>query len=270
MQLWTDGERNHEWQEAMAIFGPDQHPHDIIERTKTITMLAEDGSYKEYDWQKAPPENIKEPRNSNIELINYTGDYDPFIIAPRFDGTNVYGGELTPYAVFCTWNHWPVAQMPSDGRYASYPDRTSHSSLSHVYLPIYKEEYGDKPYYEKITLEGMWNKKPTDLIPLSRSWSHAPALTGLVGAEGGYDMEQRAYVLKVSGDPVSFTVSASEESPIKNLCFVLKGWGSRDDVKVTLSGNIKQGTVRDTDGTFTKVVYIEKEATEPFGISISK
>jgi len=119
-------------------------------------------------------------------------------------------------------------------------------------------------------LEGMWNKKPTDLIPLSRSWTHAPGITSLVGAEGGFEIEQRAYVLRVSGDPVSFTVNASEESPVHNLCFVLKGWGSKDDANVSISGNVKQGTIRDTDGTRTKVIYIEKEGFEPFDITINK
>jgi hypothetical protein len=270
MQLWTNGERNHQFQESMAIFGPDQHPHDIVERTKTVTMLAEDGKYKEYDWQNSPPKNVKEPKNSNIQLINFKGDYDPFTIGPKFEKTGVYDGELTPYAVFCTWNHWPVAQMPSDGRYASYPDRTSHSTLTHVILPIFKEVYGDKPYYEELMLEGMWNKKSTDLIPLSKSWTHAPGLTNLRSAEGGYDISQRAYVLKVSGNSVSFTVNASAESPIQNLCFVLNGWESKDDVKVNISGNVKQGTIRDTDGTYTKVIYIEKEGIVPLKISISK
>ncbi len=102
MQLWTNGERNHEWQESMAIFGTDQHPHDIIERTKTVTMLAEDGNYKEYYWQTVPPENVEKPKNSNIQLINYKGDYNPFTIGTKFEETNVYGGELTSYAVFYT------------------------------------------------------------------------------------------------------------------------------------------------------------------------
>ena len=77
-------------------------------------------------------------------------------------------------------------------------------------------------------------------------------------------------MLKVSGNSISFTVNASTESPIQNLCFVLKGWGSKDDAKVNVSGNVKQGTVRDTDGTWTKVIYIEKESVEPLEISISR
>ncbi len=270
MQLWTNGERNHEWQESMAIFGPDQHPHQIIERNKTITMLAEDGNYKVYDWKDAPPANIQEPANSNIQLINYSGKYDPFTIATKFESTNVYGGELTPYAVFCTWNHWPIAQMPSDGRYASYSDRTSHSSLTHVFLPVFKEATGDKPFYEKIMLEGMWNKPSTELIPLSKSWTHAPDLINLKGGTSSYDIEQRAYVINIQDGSVSFTVNASTESPVHNLCFVLKGWNTRGDAKITGSDHIKQGTVRDTDGSYMKIIYLEHEGINPILITISR
>ena len=270
MQLWTDGERNHEWQESMAIFGPDQHPHQIVERTKTITMLTEEGQSHVYDWQDAPPKNIDEPKNSNIQLINYSGDYDPFTIGTKFESTNVYGGELTPYAVFCTWNHWPIAQMPSDGRYASFPDRAAHSSFTHVYLPVYKEATGDKPFYEKIMLEGMWNKKATDLISLSRSWTHAPGLINLVGCNGRYDPEQRAYLLNVLGKSVSFTVNATSDNPVHNLCFVIKGWNSKGDIKVTGAVNVKQGTVHDTDGRFSKIIFITRESIKPFTLKISQ
>lgn len=268
MQLWTNGTRNHEWQESIAIFGPDQHPHQIIERRNTVTMLAEDGNYKSYDWKEAPPANIKEPGNSNIQLINYSGEYDPFTIGTKFESTNVYNGELTPYAVFCTWNHWPIAQMPSDGRYASYPDRTSHSSLTHVFLPVFKESYGEKPFYEKIMLEGMWNRASTELIPLSKSWTHAPALIDLQGGTGGYAIEQRAYVIKVSDSTVSFKINGSPQNPIHNLCFVLKGWGTKNDAKVIGCDRAKQGIIRDTDGSYTKIIYLEKEGTDPVEIKI--
>ena len=269
MQLWTDGERNHEWQESMAIFGPDQHPHQIVERTSTITMLTEDGQSQVYDWQDAPPKNIDEPKNSNIQLINYSGEYDPFTIGTKFETTNVYGGELTPYAVFCTWNHWPIAQMPSDGRYASFPDRAAHSSFTHVYLPVYREATGDKPFYEKIMLEGMWNKKATDLIPLSKSWTHAPVLLNLNGATGAYEPEQRAYLLNVSGKSVSFSVNATPENPVHNLCFVVKGWNFKENIHVNGAENVKQGTVRDTDGSYIKVLFITIESVKLLSLKIS-
>jgi hypothetical protein len=31
MHLWTDGPRNHEWHEAMAILSPNQHPEQVLE-----------------------------------------------------------------------------------------------------------------------------------------------------------------------------------------------------------------------------------------------
>ena len=102
----------------------------------------------------------------------------------------------------------------------------------------------------------MWNKKSTDLVTLSRSWTHVPDLANLKGADGGYSIEQMAYILRVSGTPVTFTVNASETCPVHNLCFVLKGWGSKDDAKISAEGSVKQGTVRDTIGTCSKLIFI--------------
>ncbi len=199
MQLFTHGNRNHEWQESMAIFGPDQHPEQIIETKGAVTMVTLDGEYKTYDWVNGPPPSVDEPAGACIQYINYTGEYDPVTITDPFEGTNVYGGELTPYAVFPTWNHWPVAQLPSDGRYASFPDRTSHSSLTHVYPPIYEYVVDDPvPFYSKIMLEGMLKTKPLELVDLAKSWQYAPKISNLTGFQGiGYDRAQRAYIFKV-------------------------------------------------------------------------
>ena len=57
--------------------------------------------------------------------------------------------------------------------------------------------------------------------------------------------------------------------PDVSLCVVLKNWGIKEDAKISFTGAVKQGTVRDTDGTYTKVIFIEKVSTEPFEISIS-
>ena len=271
--LWTSGERIHEWQESMAIFGPDQHPHDMIERHNTVTMLRLDGKYKRYSWTHAPPDGVDKPERSNIQHINYTGEYDPVTIAEIFLWNNVYGGEVTDYAVFPTWNHWPVAQMPSDGRYASYPDRTCHSSLTHVGPPIYREASGDRPFYSKIFMEGMLNHKPKDLIPLAKSWLKAPALKEMKGCSGDYDKGQRAYVLNTETSELSFSIACSKKQPMVNACFVVKGWGQKTTGTVKVDGNtdmVKQGVFKDTDGSNTLVVWVEKESTSPVQIEIMK
>jgi hypothetical protein len=277
MHLWTHGERDHEWQESMAIFGPDQHPEQIIHTKGALTMLNLDGKYKEYDWIKGPPDNVLEPKGQCIQFINYTGDYKPVTIGD-FAWSNVYGGEITEYAVFPTWNHWPVAQMPSDGRYATYSDRTAHSSLTHVPPTTYKEVLdGPAPYYEKLLMEGMLNLKPTELVPLARSWMRAPEMADLKGAKGAYDPTQRAYVLQGESDNMSFKINSSKKSPVYNLAFVVKNWGGKSAAKVKVDGKalnagseFRQGTFRDIDGTDTMTIWVEKQSAEPVAIEISK
>jgi len=270
--LWTSGERIHEWQESMAIFGPDQHPHDLIEREETFTIVRIDGQYETFDWNPLPPDGIEGPEGSNIHHVNYKGEYDPVTIVEEIIWSNVYGGEITDYAIFPTWNHWPVAQMPSDGRYASYPDRTCHSSLSHIYPPDYDVQYGNRPYQMKILLEGMLKQEPLDLIPLARSWIQPPLLSAVKGCTGNYDQAQRAYVFNTEADEISMTVLANEESPVENICMIFKQWNSKQSANVSIDGEeveCKQGIVRDTDGSYTLLIWIEKQADEPLDIEIN-
>lgn len=272
MHLWTHGERDHEWQESMAIFGPDQHPEQIINTKNALSMLNLDGREVVYDWVTGPPDDVDEPSDQTIQYVNYTGKYKPITVGD-FRGSNVYGGELTEYAVFPTWNHWPVGQMPSDGRYATYPDRTAHSSLTHVFPSIYKEEHeGPLPFYQKILMEGMLDLKPKELVPLARSWMRAAELKDLQGAEGAYEPGQRAYLLTKNGDNISLTVDASKQSPVYNLSFVVKGWGKNSEANVLVDGKdagVKQGVLRDTDGSKTLVVFIEKETSKPVSVEIN-
>lgn len=277
MHLWTHGERNHEWQESMAIFGPDQHPEQIIHTRDALTMLNLDGDAVTYDWVNGPPDDVEEPEGQCIQYINYTGEYKPVTIGD-FEWSNVYGGELTEYAVFPTWNHWPVGQMPSDGRYATYADRTAHSSLTHVPPTTYKEVLdGPRPYYQKLLMEGMLNYKPKDLVPFARSWMNHAKISNLTGAYGAYEPGQRAYLLNTQADQISFDLDASKESPLRNLSFVLKNWAASDPAKVIVDGEplndgpgFRQGTFRDTDGTRTLVIWVKKASEKPITVEISK
>jgi hypothetical protein len=270
MHLWTHGERNHEWQESMGIFGPNQHPEDIIETEVALTMVDLEGNAVEYSWVGGPPDDVDEPENKVIQHINYKAEYDPVTIG-EFGESNVYGGEITPYSVFPTWNHWPVAQMPSDGRYASFPDRAAHSSLTHVGLPTYAEDFGDRPYQEKIMMEGMLDEAPTDLIPLAKSWIHPPGVTPLKGCESkGYDRTQGAFIVHAVEEDMVLRVDASEEHPMVNPCFVVKNWAQNSPASLAVNGkamtsgpDVRQGIVRDTDGGWTMVVWFRLEATEP-------
>lgn len=269
MHLWTHGNRNHQWQESMGIFGPNQHPEQIIETDVALTMVALDGQEVDYSWVGGPPANVDLPKEKVIQHINYKAEYDPVTIG-EFHGSNVYGGELTSYSVFPSWNHWPVAQMPSDGRYASFPDRTAHSSLTHLEIPTYKENSGKLPFQQKIMMEGMLNEEPSELIPLAASWLAPPLLSSVTGCESvGYDRSQRAFVLTAVEKKISLSVDATEDHPIVNPCFVIKNWDQNSRATLIVNGEVvpsgtdaRQGIIRDTNGSWTLVVWFRREAVE--------
>ena len=188
----------------------------------------------------------------------------------------MYSGEVTEYSVFPSWNHWPVAQMPSDGRYATYPDRTAHSSLTHVRIPTYKKDFGDRPFEERILMEGVSNKSPADLAPLASSWLNAPKLSVASGAvSAGYDPAQRAYVLSAPDATMSIVLAESSDSPVVNPSFVVSNWGE-GVATVKINGQIvprgkdlRMGNPR-TVATHDLVVWAKLESTSPVRIEISK
>ncbi|MCX6333511.1 MAG: LamG domain-containing protein [Bacteroidia bacterium] len=279
-QLWSSGEKlNHEWQESMAIMGPNQHPHDIISRSQTLTFVGLDGSNVTFDWLNKPPttsEVDEKARGKPIQIINYKGQYDPVTIVQENLGYNVYDGEITDYAVFCTWNHWPVAQQPSDGRYSLFPDRASHSSLTHIYYPVYEaisKKESETPYQKKIMMQGMLSMKPPELAVLANSWINPPPLINAKGCSGVYDKTQRAYIIKPDAQQVSFTLECSESNPLYNAAIIIKNWNNNSDATLTVNGiqhPVKQGIFRDVNGTKTLAIWVEKTAEEKIDFVIRK
>jgi hypothetical protein len=58
MHLWTDGQRNHEWQESMAILGPDQHPEQVLEIEPSLLLADLEGRVDTYNWIDGPPKKL--------------------------------------------------------------------------------------------------------------------------------------------------------------------------------------------------------------------
>ena len=122
--------------------------------------------------------------------------FDPYSIQ-RIRGGNIYkarGG--TGYSAFPAWNHWPVAQLTSDGRHATFPDRTAHSSLTHIFWDD-STPFGEQGFFqEKLLLEGMSDQPAEELLPLAKSWLQPAVGQSLTeGLHVEYDPAQRAYVL---------------------------------------------------------------------------
>jgi hypothetical protein len=268
----------HEWQESMVVPGPGQRPDDLLEFA-ALTLGNIDGEFHTYSWEnETPPHFPPDPKNPCLQLVNMKSEYKPFSILRPQDkpSIDVYSGEIRrDVSVFPWWNHWPVAQKPTDGRYAMYQDRPSHSSLSHWFWDHYKVT---ERSMTKLMLTGFTNKKAEDLLPIAKAWAYpAPIKVGDESAVSAvYEQSERAIIIDLKKDvkTINLEIQGSEKSPIINPVFVIHGWGTKG-MKLQIDGNaiergkdFRYGHRYELDRT-DLVSWVRFESTSPIKVVIS-
>ncbi|MHC4362873.1 MAG: LamG-like jellyroll fold domain-containing protein, partial [Planctomycetota bacterium] len=273
-QILHSNHLSHEWQETIVLHQPGTRPEDNIEMDG-LTWGNMDGESKTYTWKEGERDDGK-LRDATIQVVNLKSDYRPFIIwRPESRPKLMRCCTDEGWSHFPWWNHWPVGQIPNDGRRAPVPDRPAHSSLAQSIEDspaiVHDEENNT---FTAVHLCGMSEKSVTELAPLARSWNHPAQLVMTSGNfhSEGYDEYQRAYVLfceeEARPSTLEFELAASEESPVVNPSFVIKGWG---ETGATLKLNGKQikrgrkfrfGHSHNLDST-DFVVWIKKKSTKP-------
>jgi hypothetical protein len=273
--MWTSGKPLGP-QEAIVLCHPGQIPEDVI-NLDALTLININGEAKTHSWAERLPDLQSGPANAVIQVINLKSEWKPFEIYEPGCRITVFGIELrSGISRFPWWNHWPVAQIPSDGRYAQAPDKASHFSLSWARPPIHK---GPGLIYWANWLYGAGKNAPAELAQLARSWISPPALMvkGQGVSGGDYDRGQRAYELKFGAEgitgPISIEVKASQQSPAVNLCLVLKSGGERD-LELSIDGKKLQrgkdyyiGVIRTIEGSDV-VLWIYKTSEKPFQLAV--
>jgi hypothetical protein len=241
--LWTEN-LSHEWQETIVINQPGTSPEDNI-ALEALTLVNMDGEGRTYSWEEGGPDSFPEPEKPNIQMVNLKSKYKPFIVfEPDPEISPFNASTIRPkYSNFPWWNHWPVAQLPNDGRRAFGPDRPSHSSLSQsIEGSDVIHDNGDG-CYEVVMLTGMSADPADSLVTLARSWNHSPEIS--IGNNGSleavYSKKERAFLFtkytKAFQDGFNFTVHATDKSPLLNPAFVIKNWGE-SNVRAELNGKI--------------------------------
>ncbi len=265
---------------------PGEKAEDNVE-LDAVTMANMKGQTRTYSWDPWPGSgkiaaDFGNPLpGANIVVVNFKAEYRPFYVYEPDTRIIPYGGGLvelrSEYSHFPTWNHWPVSQEPSDGRFALVPDRVSSSAILSPEPPMTRRSPDDP--MEARFIMGLVDQSIDKLVPLARSWLQAPRLRGVSAGfkNEGYSRDQRAYILRNEtgqSAPLEFRIAASKNSPVVNPAFVIRDWGEAE-AQLTINGKeIESGeafrygyhpTVEGTD----LIVWIRHESMRPVRISIT-
>lgn len=275
-----------EWHEGIIIMGQGQRPEDVL-YPEALIMANMEGEEHVYSWEPVGSNVLKkgttyvknktdqwltELPGSNIQIINTRSKLKPFTIINPDDEPvwDFYHTTFRDISIFPWWNHWPTSVKPSDGRNAIDSDRASHSSLTHVreWKPFNKTEFSET----RLMLVGLTDKKASNLVSLSKSWSDPPKLFifGNDVVNEGYRPEEKAYHLRCINPIKSLQIKldCSPESPGINPSFVISNWAKRD-VELKINGEriknsqiFRNGISPSAKGT-KLIFWIEKEFYEP-------
>jgi hypothetical protein len=261
-----------EWQQTELINQPGTRPQDNVE-LEAVTLANMDGETETWSWEK--PYGNRAPgsqpiKDGNIQVMNLKSKQRHFVIGEA--GAHwkpLRFGALEGYSTMPCWNHWPVAQLPNDGRVTPAPDRPSSTCLGTLFPVKHKTDHPDLMIGRN--LYGMTGKPAKELAVLARSWNFPAELKLSGGAfeSLGYDKNQRAYLLDrksaAVNAPLEFTLAVNSQSPVLNPALIVKNWGSAN-VTLTLDGKpnprgkgFRFGHRQTLEGT-DLIVWIETES----------
>ena len=270
-----------EWQQTELINQPGTRPQDNVE-LEAMTVVNLDGETETWSWEKPYGKRVSGSqaiKGGNIQVMNLKSKQCHFVIGETGARWEPFGfGALEGFSTMPCWNHWPVAQLPNDGRVTPAPDRPSSTCLGTLFPVKHKTDRPD--LMTGRDLYGMTDQPAKELAVLARSWNF-PAELKVAGAAFdslGYDKNQRAYVLtcKSAGTPalLEFTLVANAQSPVLNPALVVKNWGDAN-VTLTLNGktiprgkSFRFGHQQTLDGT-DLIVWIKTETQTPLTLGLN-
>jgi len=245
-------------EEVIVLCHPGQRPEDVVE-LDAMTLANHQGQQHTYSWGDRSPKFRTNTRweqggyihfgdgpgeKPNIMVVNLKSPVKPFQIFDMECNFTCFAHEhRKDVSHFPWWNHWPVAQVPSDGRYCQAADRASHFSLAWASPRPQKQSDGT---YVWAWMYGTTDQEAKTLTGLAKSWVYAPEIElkgeGFTGGE--YDRTQRNYHLTRTDAQarLTFVLHANDASPVHNPAFYIKGWGDKSPKVIMNKRVLKQGS----------------------------
>jgi hypothetical protein len=262
---WNKGTTGNaiQYQESLPFTQPGQRSVDLLENNY-VTVA--DYNYKKADVYVDPP---RQPAGwtgkYTVQQFNFKSQNKPYICFEP-------GNDMWVRWIGGGYNHFPVNQARSDGRWAKTTDRPTHFMSSPCSDPVIHED-GNRMYW--IGLYGMNGMNINELVSFGRSWAFSPELsiTGKGFISKGYDKAQRCYYLENSNSKagtVELTLKGSKSSPVINPAIIVKNWNS-NGAKILVNGkkasNSKVGINHQLDGD-DLVLYIALKEEVQVNITI--
>ncbi len=258
------------FQDIQFFTNPGETALDVVD-IQAMTVANVSGETLDLVWKKPNINPQQKLKDATIELLNSKSEYKVFTV--------FQGGEISTWGSFeqskytddpfaGPWNHWPISLVPSDGRFAVAHDRVTHFALG---------ANDNAPSSGSMVHYGFTKESIEDVIPIARYWQNPPELENLSGAStSGFFKDEKSYLLSKEGDgKVSFTIQASNESPVINPSFVIENM-TAGSIKVSVDGkrlddkDYRVGESYNTDGAIQTVIWIATESTSPVSFEIVK
>jgi hypothetical protein len=255
------------FQDIQFFTNPGEEALDVV-HMNAMTVANTRGDILELEWELPNKNPEQKLEDATIEWLNSKSEYKVFSI--------FQGGRITTWGSFeqsaytedpfaGPWNHWPISLVPSDGRFAVAHDRVTHFALG---------ANDEAPEFGAMVQYGFTKQTIESVIPLARYWQVPPEVTALEGAEfKGFLKEEKAFHFRKMDDPMSFTIEASEASPLVNPCIVVQN-ASASLPSVIVNGKelsqeeMRIGTERDGTGALQWVIWMEMQSEEEVSLEI--
>jgi hypothetical protein len=277
------GEEDYSITEPAVISNPGEKPEDNIDMT-AVTLANLKGEVSKHSYETWPGDEEGNFKNAVddavISVINVKSVAKPFYIYEHGTSITPYGGGIREidyrYSKFHSRNHWPVSQIPCDGRFVLANDRVTSSAITSP-EPIMKRRVGDNRVEGRFIM-GLSDKPIKDLIPYAKFWLSPPEIKihNNQFTSKGFNKNDRAYHISKK-DPAAkelkLSVSASPTSPLVNPVFVIENWGNHgleckvNDIKQTNNDRFKYA-INKTLESKNLIIWLEIFSEEDTDISM--